>query len=79
MGKFDTLPLSSHQTVYNGSNVTKVALTGSKKHALPHENHIDWGSQGYATICKPEMTPWTLANTQGKCDLLVADDTKGQN
>ena len=30
MGKFDILSLSSQQTVYNGPNVTKVALTGPR-------------------------------------------------
>ena len=50
-----------------------------KFHALSHGNHIDRKSQGDVKICKPEMTPWTLANFQGKRDLLVADDPKGQN
>ena len=50
-----------------------------KFHALSHGNHIDRESQGDVKICKPEMTPWTLANSQGKRDLLVADDPKRQN
>ena len=79
MGKFDTLPLSSHQIVYNGPNFTKVALTRSWKHALSNGNHFDGDSQWDVKICKPEMTPWTLANSQGKRDLLVADDPKTQN
>ena len=79
MGKFDTLPLSSHQIVYDGPNLTKVAITGSLKQALSNGNHIDRESQGDVKICKPEMTPWTLANSQGKRDLLVADDPKRQN
>ena len=71
MGKFDTLPLSNQQTIYNGPNVTKVALIGG--------NHIDRESQGHVKMCKPEMTPWTLANSQGKRDLLVVDDRQRQN
>ena len=45
--------------------------------SLTHANHIDWENLGDVKICKPEMTPLTLANSQGKRELLEADDPKG--